>query len=334
MSEIQSEGGEMTFDQAKAAIEEAGQQEAQADATAATEMRGEQSTPDQVVEPTPAGETPDPGATEFSGDAVEDSFMGEGFNPDLLPDELKPGFKQLQAEWTRKTQTLAEQRKQFEEFGDIDQVRQANELYTSLQDPEFLKNFYAQLGDVVSEMGLVDAPEAQEPAAPESVEPPPLPQELQALVESDPELTPMAQQLTAMQQELAAFRQAQADEREALEQERSQMAQAAEIDRMVGVVREEHPEYGEDDWESIYDRAIAYEGDVLRAAEAFQADQDRIIQSYLAKKSSTPAAVNPTPGLGTITEGTEEEEGPGSLDDAQRRAEAYLSANDLSEFSG
>lgn len=162
---------------------------------------------------------------------------------------------------------------------------------------------------------------------------PKLSPELESLVSADPELSPLAEQLSAMQQELASFREAQAAEREALDAERQLMGQAAEIDRQVQTVREAHPDYAEADWDSIYERAIALDGDVLKAAERYEQDQERTIQSYLARKQAVPAAVNPSPGVGTVTEDGGDE-GPGTLDDAQRRAEAYLQANDLADFTG
>src|SRR5439155_1525580 len=116
----------------------------------------------------PGEEAPTPGSTEFEAAAsTEESFMGSDFNPDLLPDELKPGFKQLQAAFTQKTQSIAEQRKALEELGDPEALKTAHELYTSLQDPEYLKSFYSELGSVVRELGLVEDPAAPEaPAVP------------------------------------------------------------------------------------------------------------------------------------------------------------------------
>jgi hypothetical protein len=327
VSEHETEGG-MTFDQAAAAIESAGQQEAQESAATAAEMRPEPTpAPDQAVTPpTPGDEAPQ---DEFVSPPAEESFMGGDFNPDLLPDELKPGFKQLQGAWTQKTQELAEQRKAIEELGDPDGLRQAKEFYESLQDPEYLKNFYQELGGVVQELGLVEAP-AVEPAAQEPVAPPPLPPELQSVIESDPELAPVVSRLAETQQQMEQFMAQYSQERQELEQERKLMAEAQEIDRMVQVVREEHPDYGDDDWQAIYDRAHAFDGNVLEAAKRYAADQDRIIQSYLSRKQQAPAA--PAPGAGTVSEAVEPEHL--TMDEADRAAQAYLDANDLTEFTG
>jgi hypothetical protein len=100
---------------------------------------------------------------------------------------------------------------------------------------------------------------------------------------------------------------------------------------MVQVVREENPNYGDDDWQAIYDRAVALDGDVLKAAELYKADTDRIIASYLQSKP-VPNAVQPTPGAGTVTE--DEGEEPTTLEDADKAAQAFIRANDLSEWGG
>jgi hypothetical protein len=322
----------MTFDQAANALADAGAQEAAETAAASPEL-GHHATPaeaEQAAVPTPGEDTDLGGATEpfTSPDVEADSFTGSDFNPDLLPDELQPGWKQLQGSYTRKTQELADQRKAMEALGSEEELKTAAEFYRSLQDPDYLKNFYDELGSVVQELGLVEAPvdpEAAEPVAPQ------LSPELAALAESEPELAPLAQQLTAIQSRIDSFEKQQAEERQALEEERLLMGQAQEIDRMVQVVREEHPDYSDDDWQAIYDRAVAFDGNVLKAAELFEADRNRIIESYIAAKP-VPHAVTPTKGGAVVTE--DEPVAVHTLDDAQRAAEAYISANDLAEFTG
>lgn len=337
MSEHASEG--MTFDQAQAAMQEAVASDPEFTPGLPADPSPQQADLQTSGEPEPTpGEVtdaPDPGATEFSSPESEDSFMGADFNPDLLPEDLQPGFKQLQAAFTRKTQELAEQRKAFESLGEADDLRQAKEFYDSLQDPDYLKAFYKELGGVVQEMGLVDdAPVAPEPAA-EPVAPE-LPAELRTLAESDPELQPFLDRFSQMEQRLQTFEQAQQEREQALADERALMSQAAEIDRQVQAVREQHPEYGDEDWQAIYDRAVAFDGDVLQAAQAFQADHDRIISSYLAQKQAGPPA--PLPNAGTVTEATEEDLSEltpqEKMDRADRAAQAYLDANDLNDFVG
>lgn len=334
MSELHNEGG-MTFDQAAAAIEQAGQQEA-ADSAKESEQflagnapqadqASEQPTPPEA---TPASDQPDP----FASEGAEESFMGEGFNPDLLPDELQPGFKQLQGRWTQRMQEVAEQRKALEALGSIEDVQRAMDFYGSLQDPEYLKAFYRELGGIVEELDG-GVPAVEEPAAePVTPEPAGLPQDLAALVESDPDLRPFAEQMAAMRNELDEFKSSQAAERAALQEEQTMMAQAQEISRQVDAVREAHPEYGEEDWEVIYDLADARDGNVLQAADIFQAQIDRSIARWTEQKQ-TPHSVTPQPGAGTVSEASEQE-GPQTLKEADDAALAFLQANDLTEFTG
>lgn len=336
MSELHSEG-QMTHAEAQAALEGAGAQEAAASAEAspaqaAADLAAERG--EQAPEPTPGEVTPpvvEEQTDEFTApDVAPDSFTGADFNPDLLPEELQPGWKQLQGSYTQKTQELAEQRKALEALGAPDELQQAAEFYQSLKDPEYLRDFYAELGNVVQELGLVEAPVDPTVVAPEPVAPE-LPAELAALVQSEPELAPMAQQFAEMRSRLDTFEQQQAAREQAMAEERQLMEQAGQIDQMVQAVRESHPDYGDSDWDAIYDRAVAFDGDVTRAAELYEADRDRIIQSYLSSKQ-TPHAVTPTPGGGTVTE--DEPVELQTMDDAQRAAEAFISANDLSEFGG
>lgn len=331
MSEMASEGG-MTFDQAASAISEAVSNDPDFNPALETPLEGVvpgQEAPDQVEQPTP-GEEQQP--DEFASTESEDTFMGGDFNPDLLPEELQAGWKQLQGSYTRKTQELAEQRKAFEGLGDPDMVRQATEFYTQLQDPDYLKAFYGELGNVVQEMGLVD-----EPVAPEQeTQPPAVAPELEALKQSDPELSPFVDRFAAMEQRLAAFEAQAVQERQALIEERQMMADAAEIDQQVAAVREAYPNWNDDDMQAVYDRAIAHDGDVARAAELEAAHRDRIIKEYWAQKQKAPAA--PVPGGGTVSQSTASEDEDISYEEKLRRADAaadaYLAANDMAEFTG
>ena len=328
MSEVATEG--MTFDQAKAELESSGAEEAAASAAVGPDNPELQQT---VDEPTPGAEADLTEAADpfTSPDVDEDSFTGDTFNPDLLPPELQDGWKQLQAAYTRKTQSLAEERKALEQLGSPEELQQAREFYQSLQDPEYLKAFYGELGGVLKELGLSPDEAAvvvEEVTAPET---PALPPELAQVAQQDPELAPLVDQFTQMRTELDQFRQEQAEREKALAKERELMNQAAEIDRMVQAVREDHPDYSDDDWQAIYDRAVAFDGNVLRAAELYEADKNRIIESYLSQKQ-TPHAVEPTGGAGTVTE--DEPTKLNTLDDAQAAAEAFIEANDLSEWVG
>lgn len=328
MSEVVTEG--MTFDQAAAELSESGSQEATESSAASPDLGHFATEAEQAAAtPTPGDDSTQEEQTPFTTTDVDaDSFTGPDFNPDLLPPELQDGWKQLQGAFTKKTQSLAEERRTYEELGTPEELKQAREFYQSLQDPEFLQNFYGELGTVLGELGLNEAPADAEEVAPVAPE---LSPELAAITQSDPELAPFVQEFASMKDRLDQFERVQTEKQQAMDDERQLMTQAAEIDRMVQVVREQNPNYGDDDWQAIYDRAVAFDGDVLQAADLYEKDRARIIEQWTSSKQ-TPHAVSPTSGGGVVTE--DEPAELQTLDDAQRAAEAYIEANDLSEFGG
>ena len=148
---------QMDAAQARSALEGAGAQEAADDAATAAEFQTPAPAPDQQAAEPGVGTTAPAQADEFTTPDTEqdpDLWDGEPVNPDLLPDDLKPLAKQLEAAFTRKTQAVAEQRKALEALGSPEELQTASEFYNSLKDPEYLKNFYNELGDVVQELGL------------------------------------------------------------------------------------------------------------------------------------------------------------------------------------
>lgn len=74
--------------------------------------------PEAPTEDQPAVETtpPEQGQGDPSGETPE-QYFGETFNPELLPDDLKPAYQQMRADYTRKTQEIAAHRRFFEDRG-------------------------------------------------------------------------------------------------------------------------------------------------------------------------------------------------------------------------
>lgn len=78
---------------------------------------------DQAAAPAPVEDQPDTEAPspveETSADTKDEApeFFEENFDPSSLPEDLQPAYKQMQGAFTKKTQSLAEQRKEFEAAG-------------------------------------------------------------------------------------------------------------------------------------------------------------------------------------------------------------------------
>jgi hypothetical protein len=153
--------------------------------------------PAPVVETPPAGEVADPAATaeqpapETPVVPAEDSpslFDGTAVNPDELiaqHPELEPFVNQLKAAFTRKTQGVAEQRKELEALGSVEDLQQAAQLYQRMSDPSNWPEIHARLTEALEEQGLTPAQASAEAARQMGAEQP-SPGELP----DDPELQP------------------------------------------------------------------------------------------------------------------------------------------------
>lgn len=110
-------------------------------------------------QPTPEA-PPTDGTSAGTGPNLEQAFE-ENFDPSTLPDELAPAYKQLQAAWTRKTQSLAEQRKEAENAQRFLEALQSEE-----HRPTALKNLAESLGGeeaILAALGYdVDDPELED----------------------------------------------------------------------------------------------------------------------------------------------------------------------------
>jgi hypothetical protein len=135
-----------------------------------------------------------------------DTFDGGQFNPDTLPPELQPGWKQLQAAFTQRPRRLQERRaleEQASQFEGIDPsaAREALELYTALQDPDYLVQFHGELSQALQAQGLskaqAEAVAAQQVEQAGGISRGNVSDTLAAL-RSDPELAPVADELTQL----------------------------------------------------------------------------------------------------------------------------------------
>lgn len=245
------------------------------------------------VQPEPAapGEPSVPDA-QAPAAPVEDTFDDGTFNPDQLPPELQPGWRQLQAAFTRKTQELAEQRKQFEALGDVDPnvLPTAVELYNRIQDPHSWVQLHQELGQLMEHYGL--APVSEHPEQPAAQpEAPALPEGLA----DDPELAPLLQHVQQLQARLDQFESSSQERAMQAEAERQQAEFMAEINRQESAIRQMNPEYADKDIDRIYELAVYHEGDLMQAAQSYEAMKQDAIAAYLASKSGAHAAHSAQP---------------------------------------
>lgn len=182
-----------------------------------------------------------------------------------LPDEARSYLEQrereMQADYTRKTQEVAEQRREAE---------QAMEFLNALNtDPAFALQVTQTLSESLQAQGY-------------SV------QEANALAQSQTTgydegdfVDPYMEKIN----QLENWAQAQ--------EQRYAVANAeAQINAGINAIRSENPDYTDDDIKDVLTMAFAYNGDVLQAHDAYKNITQRVTEGYLDKKASVPANLN------------------------------------------
>ncbi|MDE2098589.1 MAG: hypothetical protein KGL39_15145 [Patescibacteria group bacterium] len=243
-----------------------------------------QETPETPV--TPEGQTPEEAATD-----APDSFTK--LDPNSLPEEVQPFYKLMLADYTRKQQEAAPWRKLGEDLGlgSPDDLRQAAELWSFLQDQNNVVQFYEQLG---RELGQAQ-PATQGPETPAAGD------EFSTL--DDPALAQLRSEITAIREENA--RRDATQQREAL-----QWALLGEMNRQQALIQEQHPDWGvaegdeiSDEWRAVWNLAPTFNGDVVKAAAVVEAVQNAGVTRLLNGKAAVAATEGLTaPGPARVAE--------------------------------
>lgn len=183
-----------------------------------------------------------------------------------LPQEAKDYIiqreREMQADYTRKTQEVAAQRREAE---------QAIEFINALNtDPSFAAQVHASLTDALQAQGY----SYEDASAMAS-------QQTQQGYEDESFVDPYMQKI----QELESW--------QAQQEQRFAIADATQrIESGINAVRQANPNYGDEDIKDILTMAFAFNGDVVQAANAYQSIQQRVTEGYLSQKSAVPASLN------------------------------------------
>lgn len=227
---------------------------------------------------TAEGTTPPP--------VVEDSFTK--LDPASLSEEARPYYDSMLADYRRKTQEVAEQRRGYEaleEYGGVDVARQALDWVSSLQNPENALALHNELTSALVQQGY-DVGTAKAVAA-EHVE------QARSDEFEDEDYgasakDPRVDELTAR---LAKFEEFQAEQ----EQRSLSVAMAAEYDRQEAEIIRANPAYTDDDLEAIYNLSYATGGNLLKADAVYKGVESNILGRYLEKKSAIPDGLQGVP---------------------------------------
>ncbi len=213
--------------------------------------------------------------TNLDESFVEDQPAGDvesftGFNPSDLPEDLQSVYRSMQGDYTRKTQEIAELRRNYEGYEvfsesgvDPNYALQAADFYRKLDtDPQFAQqvvdNIQRNLGNVgVEQQSIGDAPYNDSVNS-----------------EGYDSLPPV------LQQELAEMREFRND----MMFQQEQAETIAGLEYVEQEIRLSNPHYTDDDLSSIYDLAYSTDGDLSAAADAYHSIQQRVMSGYLQSK--------------------------------------------------
>lgn len=193
----------------------------------------------------------------------------------------------MQGDYTRKTQEVAPWRKIAEEFElSPDQAREALALVQNLQNPDVQRQLYDALAEQFANGEVED---------------------------DDPEFNdPRDAALTDLQARLERF-----------EQQQLQAEVERELAQAEAAIRAENPSWSDEDMQTVAQFAIAYNGDMMKGAEAYKNLQTRIVKSHLDGKASVPAGT----GAPSVSGNAERPAEPFSdLEEAHKAALAYWNA--------
>lgn len=220
-----------------------------------------------------------------TGDVTPEPFWNG--DPNALPAEVQPVYKQLQADYTRKTQELAQQRKAFESMGDLGTVAEAVQLYQSLQDPQYWPQLYGELKQGMEQMGLT--PQEAASAASAEVqrqvsEQGNTPSDPFGSLGTDPDFAPIKTAYEQMRSELNTMKSAWDADRERERQEQLQSALVGELQRQENFLRQNNPQYTDADIEAVYELSSFHNGNLIAAQQRYESIMADRLQRYLASK--------------------------------------------------
>lgn len=237
--------------------------------------------PEQAPQSTPeAGEQPE-GTTEA---AAEDTFTR--LDPNSLPDEVRPYYASMLADYRRKTQEVAETRRNYEaieQYGGPEVAQQALEWVASLQNPDNALALHRELTSALTAQGI-PLGEAQAAAGAEV--------ERRAAAEVDDEFdTVRDPRVDTLMQELEEQKTWRAEQ----EHRQMSLAMASEYDRQEAEVIRNNPNYDDEDLEAVYNLSYATGGNLLKADQLYKGLQSKTLSGYISQKESVPDGIQGVP---------------------------------------
>lgn len=278
-------------------------------------------TQDEVLDQ-PAGteDASHEGSSVEKGESFTDIDPNEAPEGDITSEWLQERYKQMQADYTRKTQQIAQLRQQYEplvQLGNPEELQEAIELRSMLQDPRNWVELHRDLTSQLRDMGYTpqEAHEAATDALNNEAKPQTPPLDL-SILDNDPELAPLKQYVEGLRTDVESVKGEFNEWRQAQEAQAMEMAIVGEIQRSVNAIRQSRPDYSDGDIDAIFELASYHDGDMFAAQKRYdQIFADRM-NRWMASKQS-PSSMSPLPGAATVTQ---KDDAPKSWEEARARA--------------
>jgi hypothetical protein len=220
----------------------------------------------------PATSVPAPSTEVAPGTTPEDpadSFSN--IDPNSLPPELQAQYRNMQADYTRTKQGLAEQYKGI----DPERARQSLDFIEALEtDPNFVVTVHQQLSKALEDAGMSPAQAAQSAAS--------AIQEQSSLGGDDPD--EFGAPDSGLAKEVAELRQW----KEAQEAQQYESNLAAHLQRQEMGIRQSDPSLTEPEFDRIYELAFAHGGDLVKAHASYSAWKNDVMSQYIDRKAEVP----------------------------------------------
>jgi len=201
-----------------------------------------------------------PGAAPVEPSQAPEGASSKSIDISHLPEEaqvfIRAREREMQADYTRKTQEAAAQRAEAE---------QAMQFIQALNsDPNFALQAYQTLEAQLAQQGYLQAQEVEQY------------DEYGQPVEADP----YAEKIAEIEQW-----------KDQMQDEWLTANLSAQLDRQISAIQSQHPDWTEQDMQAVIDLGFATNGDLMAASQQYQAVQDQVLARYLQSKSSvnTPA---------------------------------------------
>lgn len=240
----------------------------------------------------PAEQATTPGTESVTSEVEQpratepDTFSN--IDPSTLAPELQAIYKQMQGDYTRKTQGLAERERVYNAFGGVEEVRNAVQFAQALRDPQNLVQLHEELSEYLQTQGLT--PAQADAAATQEIQKTTPGEEEWGFSDPDDDIRRKLTELESQNQELLDWRAQQEEQRVMVELEQ-------DIARKEAFIRQSNPTYKEEDINDIYVMSYAFGGDLLQAAAAYEDQRRRFASQYMAGKANVPSSLGPiTPG--------------------------------------